>query len=77
MERIKSQAAVVRNGIHYLPVVVEDLKAHDSATYDRAMDSALTRKVNLGRSILTLLVLGLWQVFQKFEAARQSAAQAA
>lgn len=165
LERIKSQAAVVRNGIHYLPVVVKDLKTRNGAIYDRVMellnslylynlfasdvrlgqieqqmdelillhdlpeaqallldnilfhmranvrglallgqlkarfleistlqrfeelhgihekhremDSKLTRKVSLGLSILTLLLLlGLWLVFRKFEAARQSAEQA-
>ncbi len=36
-ERIKSQAAFVRNGIHYLPVAVQDLKEIDDNVYEEVM----------------------------------------
>ncbi len=38
IERIKSQAAVVRNGLHYLPVAVTDLLQVDQTIYRQSLD---------------------------------------
>ncbi|MCM8855518.1 MAG: hypothetical protein LC541_04440 [Candidatus Thiodiazotropha sp.] len=38
LERIKFQAAIVRNGIHYLPIAAQDLKAVDPNTYQAILE---------------------------------------
>lgn len=38
LERIKFQAAIVRNGIHYLPIAAQDLKAVDPNAYQAILE---------------------------------------